>query len=454
MTDISQIIRKQREFFASHQTKDVTFRITQLKKLRKAILDYEEQITQAAFADLHKSKEDAFVTEIGFSLECIKQVLKNIRKWNKPQKAKGSKLAPFTKGSVIYEPLGISLIIAPWNHPFNLIIGPLVYSMAAGNCAILKPSRTSAHMNQVIQGMVKNTFDEKYIAVTIQSNQEILLEKFDHICFTGSSNVGRKIMEAASKNLTPVLLELGGKSPCIVHRDADIEKAANRIVWGKFSNAGQTCIAPDYILVQKTVKTDLTQKFQNKVEKFYGREPGKSLDYGHIIDEENLKRLLSYLEGVHVISGGHYDLSNRYLSPTLIDRIPENAKVLQEEIFGPILPILEYEDIEDAIAFINRRPKPLALYIFTKSRAIQKKIVSETSSGGVTINDTLLHFTDKDLPFGGVGESGFGRYHGFAGFTAFSNQRSILSQTNLFDLPMRYPPGKPNSLKMVKRMFR
>lgn len=454
MTTIDEIIQKQREFFATQQTKDVTFRMVQLKKLKKAILSFEEQITHAVFADLHKSQGDAFVTEIGFSLEYINQVLKNLGSWTKPQKARGSKLAPFTKGSIIYEPLGISLIIAPWNHPFNLTIGPLIYSMAAGNCVILKPSRTSAQTNQVIQNLIKSTFDENYITVTTQSNREILLEKYDYICFTGGPGTGRKVMQAASINLTPVLLELGGKSPCIVHGDADVEKASKRIVWGKFSNAGQTCIAPDYILVQKSIKADLIRVLQNRIEKFYGNDPKKSLDYGRIINEENLMRLLSYLEEVHIISGGQHDLKNCYLAPTLVDQVPENARVLQEEIFGPILPILEYETIEEAIAYINKRYKPLALYIFTSSKAIQNKIVSETSSGGVTINDTLLHFTDKDLPFGGVGESGFGRYHGFAGFAAFSNQRSILHQTNLFDLPMRYPPGKPSGLKIVKRMFR
>lgn len=453
MSDMSGIIQKQREFFASQKTKDVDFRISQIKKLREAIVVNEEKITQAVFADLHSSKENSYVTEIGIVLDYIGQVLWNIKKWTKPKRVSGTKIAPLSTGRIIYEPLGISLIIAPWNYPFNLCIGPLVYSMAAGNCAILKPSRTSSHVNQVIQDMIKNTFDESYIAVTNLSNQDILRERYDHICFTGSPATARKIMEAASKNLTPLLMELGGKSPCIVHDDADIEKAASRIVFGKFFNAGQTCVAPDYVLVQKRVKTDLVQGLQDRIKKFYGQNPQESPNFARVINEESLKRLLSYLENVHIICGGQHDLKDRYLAPTLIDQIPEKAKVMQEEIFGPILPILEYEDIEEAIDYINQRNKPLALYVFSNSNAIQRKVLSETSSGGVTINDTLLHFTDRDLPFGGVGNSGFGRYHGFEGFAAFSNQRSVLNQITFYDIPLRYPPIKPIEFKLIKRLF-
>ena len=454
---MKRVLEKQQKLFASGETKSFTFRVKMLKRLREAILGFEEEIFEALKRDLKKSKFDAYTTEIGHCLAEISFVLKNLKKWMTPKKVGGSNLFPLSKGFIVSEPFGISLIIAPWNYPFALAILPLIASISAGNCTILKPSEISKNTEKVILEIIKKYFDEKFISVICggaETSQKLLREKFDYIFFTGGEKVGKIVMKAAAENLTPVTLELGGKSPCIVDENCDLQKAAKRITWGKFLNAGQTCVAPDFLLAQKNTKEKLITEIKKYILKFYGENPEESEDFGKIINENHFDRLNEFLGEGEVIFGGKTNREKLFVSPTLIEKIPVNAKVMNEEIFGPILPILEFNQCSEAIDFINKKPKPLALYIFSRDKRFQQRIISETSSGGVCINDTIVHLTAANLPFGGVGNSGFGKYHGKAGFDTFSNQKSVLRQTLLFDMPKRFPPADEISLKTIRKVIK
>jgi acyl-CoA reductase-like NAD-dependent aldehyde dehydrogenase len=450
------ILEKQRKFFTSEETKSYTFRVKMLKKLREAILGFEEEIFEALETDLKKSKFDAYTTEIGHCLAEIIFAVKNLKKWMTQQKVGGSKLFPLSKGFIVSEPLGISLIVSPWNYPFALTILPLIASIAAGNCTVLKPSEISKNTEKVILEMITKYFDEKFISVIcggVEISQKLLKEKFDYIFFTGGEKVGKIVMKAAAENLTPITLELGGKSPCIVDENCDLQKAPKRITWGKFLNAGQTCVAPDYLLVQKNVKGKLITEIKKYILEFYGESPQESKDFGKIINENHFDRLSELLKEGEVIFGGKTNREKLYISPTLIKKIPENARIMNEEIFGPILPILEFSQASEAINFINRKPKPLALYIFSRDKRFRHRVISETSSGGVCINDTIVHLTASNLPFGGVGNSGFGKYHGKAGFDTFSHQKSVFRQTLLFDMPKRFPPTNDMNLKILRKIL-
>ena len=450
------ILEKQRKFFTSEETKSYTFRVKMLKKLREAILGFEEEIFEALETDLKKSKFDAYTTEIGHCLAEIIFAVKNLKKWMTPQKVGGSKLFPLSKGFIVSEPLGISLIVSPWNYPFALTILPLIASIAAGNCTVLKPSEISKNTEKVILEMITKYFDEKFISMIcggVEISQKLLKEKFDYIFFTGGEKVGKIVMKAAAENLTPITLELGGKSPCIVDENCDLQKATRRITWGKFLNAGQTCVAPDYLLVQKNVKGKLITEIKKYILEFYGESPQESKDFGKIINENHFDRLSELLKEGEVIFGGKTNREKLYISPTLIKKIPENARIMNEEIFGPILPILEFSQASEAINFINRKPKPLALYIFSRDKRFRHRVISETSSGGVCINDTIVHLTASNLPFGGVGNSGFGKYHGKAGFDTFSHQKSVFRQTLLFDMPKRFPPTNDMNLKILRKIL-
>jgi aldehyde dehydrogenase (NAD+) len=375
----------------------------------------------------------------------------------RPQRVGGSKLFPLSKGFVVSEPLGTCLIISPWNYPFSLAILPLIASMAAGNCTVIKPSEISKNTETVIFEMISEYFDEKYISLFCggpEISKELLKERFDYIFFTGGETVGKIVMKAAADNVTPVTLELGGKSPCIVDENCDFQKAAKRITWGKFLNAGQTCVAPDYLLVQENVKDRLITGIRKCIFEFYGENPQDSGDYGRIINENHFNRLNEFLKEGEVIFGGKTNRERLYISPTLIEEIPEDAKIMKEEIFGPLLPVLKFDQVSEAVDFINTRTKPLALYVFSRDKDFQRKIISETSSGGVCINDTIVHLTASRLPFGGVGNSGFGKYHGKAGFDTFSNQKSVLRQTLLFDIPRRFPPTDETDLKVLRTILK
>lgn len=442
---IQATVKQQRDFFASGATLDIETRIDILKKLEKMILKHEQEICEALYLDLHKSPEESFLSEIQMVLSEIKYHIKHLARWTKPRRVPFSLLTFPGKGAIQYQPYGVVLIIAPWNYPFQLLINPLVGAISAGNCAVLKPSPQSVYTSRLLARLIKDYFSPRYISLfegDTEVNQILLAQKYDYIFFTGGPGFGKYVAECAARTLTPITLELGGKSPCIVDKSANIELAARRIIWGKLLNAGQTCIAPDYILVEQSVKEELIKHLKQYIVKFFGENPKLSPTYPRIISEAATQRLAGLLhESGTIAFGGKYDIQEKYFSPTLIvDPSPE-SKVMQEEIFGPILPILSYNRIEEAINFINSRPKPLALYYFG-DKSTARQVMKHTSSGGMCINDTLMHIVNPHIPFGGVGPSGMGRYHGRESFVVFSNPRGIQESPVWFDLAFRYAPYK------------
>ncbi|SES68199.1 aldehyde dehydrogenase (NAD+) [Salinibacillus kushneri] len=452
MENNQSLIRKQREFFRSGKTKEVSFRMEMLQKLKKAIQENEKEIMNVLKIDLNKSAFDAYSTEIGIVLEEIGFTLKRLRSWIKPKRVK-TPITHFGSSSYVYaEPYGVSLIISPWNYPFQLALAPLIGAIAAGNTAIIKPSEYTPETSDFMNRLISKLFPEEFVSVVqggVETSQSLLAENVDYIFFTGSIPVGTIIMEAASKNLTPVTLELGGKSPCIVHEDANIKLAAKRIAWGKFTNAGQTCIAPDYLYVHENVKTEFLQEFKKGVRHLYGDHPLDNKNYTHIVSEEHFKRLKGFLRDGETFMGGQIDSKNLAIEPTVLTDISWDDSVMQEEIFGPILPVMDYQDLENVIEGIDQHPHPLALYLFTAQKDIQSEVLNNISFGGGCINDTVYHFVSPYLPFGGVKSSGIGSYHGKGSFDTFSHKKSVVKQTNLFDIPFRYPNVK-NGLKKIK----
>lgn len=455
MTDFSDRLSSLKTFFSQSRTRPLAFRVEQLKTLRQVIKDNEARIFEALNKDLGKSNYESYLTEIGLLLEEIGFTLKHLPSWIKPKRVRTPILHFPASSRIIPEPYGVALIIAPWNYPFQLAVAPLIGAMAAGNCAVIKPSEYSRHTSHLLADLVRDHFPGDYITVIegdVTVNQALLKEHFDTIFFTGSVPVGRIVMAEAARNLTPVTLELGGKSPAIVDETANLKLSARRIASGKFINAGQTCIAPDYVLVQGTVKDEFIAAFKEQLHHFFGDDPGTHSDYPRIISERHFDRLQGFLETGTILHGGETDRESRYIAPTLIADVSWEDPVMQEEIFGPILPVLTYDDISEAITAINSRPKPLALYLFSNSGKIRQKVTTEISYGGGCINDTLIHLATPHLPFGGVGESGMGSYHGKASFDAFTHYKSILKNSFLFDNPFRYPPYG-NKLGLVKKMF-
>jgi aldehyde dehydrogenase (NAD+) len=451
---INQIIRNQREFFSTGKTKNIDFRLTQLKKLKETVKIYESEISEAIKADLNKPEFETFGSEMMLIFQEIDYISKHLRNWSQPQKVNVPVQFFPASGKIYPEPLGIVLIIGPWNYPFQLILTPLVGAIAAGNCAILKPSELAPHTSRLVNKVISQSFPPEYIAVLeggVETSQELLAQKFDHIFFTGGTAVGKIVMEAAAKHLTPVTLELGGKSPCIVDTDINLERTARRITWGKFMNAGQTCIAPDYLLVNQKIKTDLLENIQKCIKEFYGDNPAISPDYGRIISQKHFQRLSNFLNNRDT-APETTNSDDRYIAPTVLDNVSWDDPVMEDEIFGPILPILEYTDINQAIAEINSRPKPLALYLFSNDKDLQKQILQQTSSGGVCINDTVMQVGVSSLPFGGVGDSGIGRYHGKASFETFSHYKSVLQNPIWLDLKWRYAPYE-GKLPLLKRLL-
>ncbi len=443
--NIKATIAMQRAFFATGKTKNYDFRVAQLKKLLEIIQANDKLILDAVYADLRKPPIEAYVSEVLITLSEIKYALKHLKTWMKPQKV-GTPINLFPSSSYIYtEPLGVALIIAPWNYPFALTIQPLIGAIAAGNCAILKPSEHTPNTSSAIAKIINTNFDSNFITAIegdIETNQALLTEKFDHIFFTGGTAIGKIVMEAAAKHLTPVTLELGGKSPCIVDANCNLETTAKRIVWGKFYNAGQTCVAPDYLLVQTSIKSALIEKLLKYVKIFFGENPQQSSDFARIVNDRQFDRLVGLLNEGKILIGGQSDKCDRYISPTIIDKVSHNSKIMSEEIFGPLLPILDYDQISDAIAIVNSHPKPLALYLFSNNKQNQEQILQEVSFGGGCFNDTIMHLGNPELPFGGVGNSGMGSYHGKASFDTFSHRKSVLKNSFRFDLKWRYPPYK------------
>lgn len=456
MNNIDTILENQKEFYNSGSTKSLEFRKKSLMELKNAINEYEKEILLALKKDLCKSEFEAYVTEIGIVLEEINFMLKNMRKILR-KKTVRTPLTQFPSKSTIYhEPYGNVLIMSPWNYPFQLALTPLVGAIACGNCAIIKPSNYSPETSGIINKIISKTFSKNYIAVIEGGrtvNQTLLDHKFDLIFFTGSSEVGKIVMEKAAKHLTPVVLELGGKSPCIVDETADIKLAGKRIAWGKCLNSGQTCVAPDYLLVHKSVKNQLITEIIKNTEIFYGKSPEKHSDFPKIINNKHFERLRHLIQSGDVIYGGGYNELTNKISLTLIDNVTWNDPVMQEELFGPILPIIEFESVDEFLPIINSRAKPLALYLFTKSKKMEKIIIDGVSYGGGCINDTIVHLATSYMGFGGVGESGMGSYHGAASIETFSHRKSIMKKSNLIDIPLRYPPYF-NHLKLAKKIMK
>lgn len=448
------MLHAQRAYFGKGECKDVNFRIAQLKKLYQWICEHEQEIMDALYQDLNKSPFEAYATEIGIVKEEIKYTLKHLRKWAAPKRVR-TPITQFPSKSFIYpEPYGVVLIMSPWNYPFQLTIAPLAGAMCAGNCAVVKPSAYSPATTRLMAGMIKELFSEEYIAVVEggrEANQALLDEKFDYIFFTGSVNVGKYVMEKASAHLTPVSLELGGKSPCIVDETADIKLAARRIVWGKFLNSGQTCVAPDYILVQRSVKDKLIKQIGKCIRKMYGRDALANEEYPKMINEKHFDRVLGLMEGAHIVSGGESDRARLKIAPTILDQVNWESAVMQEEIFGPLLPVLTFYDIKEVIQMVNARPEPLALYYFTKDKRREGKVLKHISYGGGCINDTVVHLATSYMPFGGVGNSGMGGYHGKDSFDTFTHRKSIMKKSLLIDVPIRYAPFK-NKLVLLKKI--
>ena len=451
--EIKEIVASQHTFFDSNMTLEYKFRKEQLKKLQKALKAWEKPLCEALWKDLHKSYEEAIMTELSIVAGEIKNHISHLRGWMRSRSVSTPlKMIP-SRSRVVSEPLGNALIISPWNYPVQLLLNPLVGAISAGCTAILKPSPYVPTVSRVIEEMITATFDNRYIAV-VQGNREVnsvlLEEPFDIIFFTGSPDLGRKVMEAAAKNLTPVVLELGGKSPCIVDASADIEIAARRIAWGKTLNAGQTCIAPDYLLIHRSKQKEFIEAFGKELKKLHGENIKESRHYVRIVNDKAFQRVSSYLKEGDIVLGGETDAKERYISPTLLANVTEGARVMQEEIFGPILPMIPFDNRDEVIGFIREREKPLALYYFGKKK-YGKEVIRLTSAGGSCINDTIMHIANENIPFGGVGNSGMGNYHGKLSFDAFSHQRSIVTTTTLLDLPFRYMPYRMFGL--VKKLL-
>jgi aldehyde dehydrogenase (NAD+) len=442
--------------FAGGRTRPFEWRKQQLERLRAMLLEREEVFFAALQADLRKARFEAWASETGFVGNEIEHALTNLRAWMKRERVPTPLVYQPGFSWIAREPLGVVLIIGPWNYPLQLVVGPLVGALAAGDCAVLKPSELAPRTSAAVAEWVPRYLDPECVAVVeggIPETQALLAERFDHIFYTGGGAVGRVVMEAAAKHLTPVTLELGGKSPCVVAADADLDVAAHRIVWGKFFNAGQTCVAPDYLLVERSIEASLLERVRGAVRELYGEDPRRSPDYARIINERHYRRLVALLETGEVVLGGQTADEERYIAPTVIRGVEATAPVMADEIFGPILPVLAVADLEEAIAFVNARPKPLALYVFSENRAVARRVIDRTSSGGVCINDTIAHLAIPDLPFGGVGASGMGAYHGRAGFETFSHRRSVLEHSTTVDPAMRYPPYDERKLRWAKRLM-
>lgn len=458
MSALGEKINEQRQYFSTNETKDIEFRINKLKKLREVLKSEEEKVLEALRKDLMKSAFESYVTEVAMVYDEINIQIKNIRKWSKDRRVKTPIVQFPAKSFVHLEPYGVVLIIGPFNYPFMLTMDPLIGAIAAGNTVVLKPSESAPETSKVLKSILEQVFDEKYVLhVNPERGKEVvdelLREKFDYIFFTGSAMVGKIVMKAAAENLTPVTLELGGKSPCIVDKDCKVELAARRIVWGKAMNSGQTCVAPDYLYVHKDIEEEFIKKLEEEIKKQFGEEPLKSEDYSRMVNEKEFNRVLSYIDKDKLVFGGNYNKETLQIEPTILKGVTWDDPVMEREIFGPILPILNFEDLNDVIKIVNSKEKPLALYYFSEDKNKIEKVLNTTSSGGVTINDTLVHVSSSYLPFGGVGKSGMGEYHGKYSFDLFSNKKGVMNRKTFLDIKIRYAPFK-NKLKIVKKIMK
>lgn len=455
----ADVVKRLRSTFESGRTRPIEWRITQLKALRTLLTEGEPELSAALAADLGKSAIEGFVTEIAFTRAELDFTLQHLRGWLRPEKVHVPVKQQPGQARIHRDPLGVVLIIGPWNYPVQLVLAPLIGAIAAGNAAVIKPSEVAPNCSRALATLVPRYLDSEAIAVVegaVPETTALLDERWDHIFYTGNGSVGRVVMTAAAKHLTPVTLELGGKSPTIVDRSANLEVAAKRIAWGKYINAGQTCVAPDYVLVDRRVEGPLTARLRDAVRQFYGTDPRESGDYGRIINDKHFARLARLIEddgAGEVLYGGERDEAARYFAPTAV-RAPEaSSPIMQEEIFGPILPIIAVDDVDAAIEFVNAREKPLALYVFAEDADVAARVVNNTAAGGVCVNATVFHLAVPGLPFGGVGESGMGAYHGRATFETFSHAKSVLNKPTAIDPSIAYPPYQGIKAKLLRRFL-
>lgn len=457
MKELEKIINEQKIFFRTGLTNTEDFRKKALITLKNSIDKYKEEIIYALKRDLNKSSTESYISEIASAFSEIDFSLKNLSDWMKDTREITNMEAMPAKSFTRYEPLGVTLVISPWNYPFLLAINPIVNAVSSGNTVILKTSKKSSYTSKIIKKLLDESFDRAFIYCVDNekvSHDELLSYKYDHIFFTGSQKVGKIIMKKASENLTKVTLELGGKSPCIVDESANLKFAAKRIIWGKLLNSGQTCVAPDYLLVHKDVKKELLRLMKQTILEFYGDRALENPDYPRIIDKNSFERLINLMEGQNIYTGGLYNSKTLKIEPTIIDDVDFSNKIMQEEIFGPILPVIEYNDIFKIIEKLKFMDKPLSMYIFSEDKEHIDRLTYDLSSGGVCINDTIMHLTNPNLEFGGVGESGMGGYHGKFGFMNFSNRKSIMIRSNNIDIKIKYPPYSKGQEKIIKKIFK
>ena len=456
VASIGEDVARLRASFDAGKTRPEAWRRAQLQAIKAMLEDNSQAFTDALAADFGKPTLEALAADIGATSQDVGLALKNLKKWMKPQKASSPIMVQPARSKILSEPLGVVLIISPWNYPVQLLLSPLVGAVAAGNCAVLKPSELTPHTSALLAELVPRSLDPECITLIeggVEETTEVLNQRFDHIMYTGNGQVAKIVMAAAARHLTPVTLELGGKSPVIVDEKANLEVSARRIAWGKFMNAGQTCIAPDYVLAHSSIKDELVEKIKQVARDFYGDDPKQSKDLARIVNVRHHRRLTQLLKDAgSVAMGGETDEESRYIAPTLLTDVDPESAIMTEEIFGPILPVLSVDSIDEAIAFVNSREKPLALYVFTEDPAVGDEVLSRTSSGGACVNAAILHIVNPNLPFGGVGPSGMGAYHGKASFDTFSHKKSVLVKSTRLDMKAMYPPYTKFKTNMAKKM--
>lgn len=446
-------VERLRQVFDGGRTRPVEWRLAQLQEVARMMRDHEADFGEALRLDLGKSAFEAMLTELSFVEAEAKYAIRHLDTWMRPVRVRTPLMVQPGRSHIQPEPKGVVLIIAPWNYPLSMVMAPLVGAIAAGNCVVMKPSEVTRHTSSTLANILPRYLDPDAFAVVeggIPETTELLEQRFDHILYTGNERVARIVMGAAAKHLTPVTLELGGKSPCLIDKSADIEVAASRIAWGKFLNAGQTCVAPDHVLVHRDVATPFVDALARRIRDFYGDDPARSPDYCRIASERHAARFAKLLEGQKVHVGGRVDVANRFVEPTIVLDPPVDSELMREEIFGPVLPVITVDEMHHAIKFVADRPKPLALYVFTKSKALEEAVLDRLSAGSVCINDAVIFMVSPELPFGGIGNSGMGRYTGWYGFETFSHMKPVMRRSFRFDAPLRYPPYSDRKAKLLK----
>jgi aldehyde dehydrogenase (NAD+) len=442
-----------RQAFNSGKTQPIEWRLAQLREVERMMAQHEDDFAEALRLDLGKPRFETVMTETSFVASEARYAIRHLKSWMRAQRVRTPLMAQPGRSYIRPEPKGVVLVIAPWNYPLSMVTAPLVGAVAAGNCVVMKPSEITRHTSAAIASILPRYLDNDAFAVVeggVPETTDLLAQPFDHILYTGNERVGRIVMEAAAKHLTPITLELGGKSPCLIDRSADIEVAASRIAWGKFINAGQTCVAPDHVLVHREVADRFVEALARRIEDFYGKDPEQSPDFCRIASERHAERFAKLLAGLDIRVGGQVDVAKRYVAPTVVVNPPLDSELMREEIFGPVLPVITVDEMHEAVKFVADRPKPLALYLFTKSKALEHAVLTRLSAGSVCVNDAVIFMVSPELPFGGIGNSGMGRYSGWYGFETFSHMKPVMKRSFRFDAPMRYPPYTEAKAKLLK----